>query len=341
MYRFNCDYLEGAHPNIIKRLVDTNLIQTVAYGNDEISASAKEKIKAACGNPNVDIYFLVGGTQANLVVLDSILESYEGVIAADTGHISVHEAGAIEHTGHKVITLSSSNSKLNYNDVRNYVKGFYEDETNLHMVKPGAVYISHPTEYGMLYTKEELEGLSQVCKEYGMKLYLDGARLGYGLASYNTDVTLKDIAKFCDVFYIGGTKVGALFGEAVVFTNKNDSKYFFTRTKQKGAHLAKGRILGIQFDELFTDNLYFEISRHAIDLAMLIKDSLIKKGYKLYMDSYTNQQFFIIPKEIFIKISDKVVIDNWGEYDKDNFICRITTSWATTKESVEFLINIM
>ena len=341
MYRFNCDYLEGAHPNIIKRLTDTNLIQTVAYGNDEISQSAKEKIKLACECKDAEVFFLVGGTQANLVVLDSLLQSYEGVIAADTGHISVHEAGAIEHTGHKVLEIPAKNSKLDCDDVKKYLKGFYSDETNLHMVRPGAIYISHPTEYGMLYTRDELKGLRQICDEYGMKLYLDGARLGYGLASYETDVSLNDISKYCDAFYIGGTKVGALFGEAVVFTKKNDAKYFFTKTKQKGAHLAKGRILGIQFDELFTDNLYFNISRHAIDLAMTIKESLLKKGYRQYIDSYTNQQFFIIPKEIFNEISDRVVLDNWGEYDGSSYICRITTSWATTREAVDYLLNII
>ena len=209
------------------------------------------------------------------------------------------------------------------------------------MVRPGAIYISHPTEYGMLYTRDELKGLREICDEYGMKLYLDGARLGYGLASYKTDVSLNDIAKYCDAFYIGGTKVGALFGEAVVFTKKNDAKYFFTRTKQKGAHLAKGRFLGIQFDELFTDNLYFNISRHAIDLAMIIKESLLKKGYRQYIDSYTNQQFFIIPKEIFAEVSDRVILDNWGEYDSDAYVCRITTSWATTEESVKYLLQIL
>ncbi len=341
MYRFNCDYLEGAHPNIIKRLVDTNLDQTVAYGNDVISESAKIKIKEACGIEGGDVFFLTGGTQANLVVLDCLLKKYEGVIAADTGHISVHEAGAIEHTGHKVITIPHKDSKLMYSDVRAYVEGFYKDETNMHMVKPGAVYISHPTEYGMLYTKEELRCLSEVCLEYGMKLYLDGARLGYALASYNTDVTLKDIAEYCDVFYIGGTKVGALLGEAVVFTKKEYSSYFFTEMKQKGAHLAKGRIIGIQFDELFTDDLYYKISKHAIDMAMIIKNALISKGFRQYTDSYTNQQFFVIPKEIFKNISDKVVIDNWGEYDCENYICRITTSWATTKEAVDYLINML
>jgi threonine aldolase len=209
------------------------------------------------------------------------------------------------------------------------------------MVRPGAIYISHPTEYGILYTKDELMGLREICDEYGMKLYLDGARLGYGLASHKTDVSLKDIAKCCDAFYIGGTKVGALFGEAVVFTEKNDANYFFTRTKQKGAHLAKGRILGIQFDELFTDDLYYTISRHAVDLAMMIKESLLKKGYSQYIDSYTNQQFFIIPKEIYAEISDRVILDNWGEYDTDSYVCRITTSWATTEESVKYLLQIL
>ena len=338
MYRFNCDYLEGAHPDIIKRLVETNMEQSTSYGFDDISNSAKEKIRQACGSPDADVFFLIGGTQANLTVLDSILKNYEGVISADTGHIGVHEAGAIEHTGHKVIALPSKNSKLNPDSVKKYMENFYKDETNLHMVKPGAVYISHPSEYGMLYTKKELNDLYEICKSYGMKLYLDGARLGYGLASPQTDVTLKDIAHFCDVFYIGGTKVGALLGEAVVFTDKSDSEYFFTRMKQKGAHLAKGRILGIQFDELFNDGLYYRIGDYAVSLAMKIKNALIDKGYTPYMDSYTNQQFFIIPKEKYDQISKDIVIDNWGEYDNTSYICRITTSWATRQEAVEYLI---
>lgn len=341
MYRFNCDYLEGAHPEIIKKLVETNLEQTVAYGMDKYTESAKKKIKKACECRNAKVFLLAGGTQSNYTVLDSILKNYEGVLAADTGHISVHEAGAIEYSGHKVLTVPAVNGKVDPDAARRYLENLYSDPTWPHMVTPGAIYISHPSEYGTLYSKAELQALRELCDEYKMRLYLDGARLGYALASCETDVTLPDIAKYCDVFYIGGTKVGALFGEAVVFTRKELGDRFFTEIKQHGALLAKGRMLGIQFDVLFTDDLYTKIADHADRLAMKIKNALLEKNYKLYLDSYTNQQFFIIPNEKLSELEGKAVLDNWGAYDGHSSIVRITTSWATTEEAADYLIGLM
>ncbi|MBQ8474086.1 MAG: aminotransferase class V-fold PLP-dependent enzyme [Clostridia bacterium] len=340
MYRFNCDYLEGAHPRIIERLCETNLEQTASYGADVYSESAKKKIKEVVACDNAKVFFLVGGTQANYCVLDSILKNYEGVIAADTGHISVHEAGAIEFSGHKVLTIPNENGKLVPEKVRQYVENFYSDATYPHMVRPGAVYISHPTEYGTLYSKDELKALRSICNEYGMKLYLDGARLGYALASDNTDVALSDIAKYCHAFYIGGTKVGALFGEAVVFT-ENDGECFFTEIKQHGALLAKGRMLGLQFDTLFTDGLYMEIGKYADSLAMKIKKAFTEKGYKTYFDSYTNQQFFVMSEEKYNELSEKVVIDNWGPMGEREVLVRITTSWATEEAAVDYLLSLI
>lgn len=343
MYRFNSDYLEGAHPNIIKRLTDTNLIQTPGYGLDPISDSAKDKIRAACRAPEAKVYFIVGGTQTNYTVLDSILKRYEGVLSADTGHIAVHEAGAIEYSGHKVITIPELDGKVDYKRAKEYLEGFYADGSWQHMVRPGAIYISHPTEYGTLYSKAELSALRILCDEYGMRLFLDGARLGYGLASDGSDLTLVDIAEMCDVFYIGGTKVGALFGEAVVFSCTDLGEAFFTEIKQHGALLAKGRMLGIQFDELFEDNLYEKIAKHAVDLAMRIKRELKAKGYEFYNDSYTNQQFPIISKAKLDSIKDRVVLDDWGPYGAsgDMRLVRITTSWATPKETVDTLLELL
>ena len=343
MYRFNSDYLEGAHPNIIKRLTDTNLMQTPGYGLDPICESAKEKIRAACNAPDAKVYFMVGGTQTNYTVLDSILKRYEGVLSADTGHVAVHEAGAIEYSGHKVITVPECDGKIDYNRAKEYLKGFYADGSWQHMVRPGALYISHPTEYGTLYSKAELCALRSLCDEYGMRLFLDGARLGYGLVSDGSDLTLADIAELCDVFYIGGTKVGALFGEAVVFSNPDLGEAFFTEIKQHGALLAKGRMLGIQFDELFENNLYETIAKHAVDLAMRIKSELKAKGYEFYNNSFTNQQFPIISKAKLSSISDKVALDDWGPYgdDGDMRLVRITTSWATTKEAVDTLLALL
>ncbi|MBR4071922.1 MAG: low specificity L-threonine aldolase, partial [Clostridia bacterium] len=328
-------------PQLLKRLTETNLEQTIAYGADDYSKSAKEKIRKACKCENAKVFFLVGGTQANYTVLDSILKNYEGVLSADTGHISVHEAGAIEFSGHKVLTVPGTDGKIAAADAKDYLEKFYADATYTHMVRPGAIYISHPSEYGTLYTKDELKALRDLCDEYSMKLYLDGARLGYGLAAENTDVGLPEIAQYCHAFYIGGTKVGALFGEAVVFTDESSGDYFFTEMKQHGALLAKGRILGLQFDELFTNDLYYNIGKHAVALAMKIKKAFVEKGYKPYLDSYTNQQFFILENEKLKELLEKVVVDDWGPVDETHSLIRVTTSWATTEEAVDYLISLI
>lgn len=341
MYRLNCDYLEGAHPKIIERLTETNLMQTPGYGVDEICDTAKSKILTACGCPDGEVYFLVGGTQTNQTVIASYLKPHEGVLSSDCGHINVHEAGAIEYSSHKVIALKSDDGKLSPATARNFLEEYYADSTYKHMVRPGMIYISHPTEYGTLYTAEELKELRAICDEYEMKLFLDGARLGYGLASYGTDVTLETLGKYCDAFYIGGTKVGALFGEAVVFPKKAPTEYFISQMKQHGALLAKGRLLGIQFDELFTNNLYFEISRYAIDLAIKLKQSLTEKGIKRYLDSNTNQQFFLLDKDTYEKLSKEFVFDIWPYEDKSKTLIRITTSWATNPDEIDRLINMI
>ncbi len=346
MFRFNCDYLEGAHPQILERLLKTNYDQTTPYGFDDISLGAKEKIKAACGCPDGEVFFLAGGTQSNYTVLDSLLKNYQGVIAADTGHISVHEAGAIEYSGHKVITVGAMQDKVNKgklsaDSVKSYLKAFYADATYTHMSIPGAVYISHPSEYGTLYTKDELSALRSVCDEYGLKLYLDGARLAYGLYSPKTDVSLEDIARYCDAFCIGGTKAGALIGEAVVFPKKENAQFFFTQIKQHGALLAKGRLTGIQFDELFTNGLYQKGAEHANALAMKIKEALIERGYEQFVDSYTNQQFFILPNSRIKELSGDFVFDDWGAADSEHTVVRIATSWATPEIQVDKLIKLI
>lgn len=341
MLAFENDYSEGAHPRILQRLLETNLEQASGYGADPYCASAIEKIKLACECPKAQIRFLVGGTQTNQTVIDSVLQSYEGVIAADTGHVSLHEAGAIEFTGHKVITLPQKDGKLSAKTVKDYLVKFHGDDSKDHMVFPGMVYISHPTEYGTLYTKEELTALAAVCKEYELPLYLDGARLGYGLVSPGTDVTLPDIARLCDVFYIGGTKVGALCGEAVVFTKGNMPKQFLTLIKQHGALLAKGRLLGIQFDTLFTDNMYTEISRNAIELAELLRGILRDKGYRMYLETPTNQIFVVLENEKMRKLQEQVKISFWEALDESHSVVRFATSWATTKEAVEKLAELL
>ncbi len=340
MISFESDYTEGAHEAILQRLVETNREQTPGYGTDIYTLTAQEKIRQACGCPDAEVKFLIGGTQTNQFVIDMLCEPIEGVIAAQSGHVNVHEAGAIEHKGHKVLTVPQENGKLKAADVRKLIEDFYADSSFDHMVFPGAVYISHPTEYGTLYTLDELTELSNLCREKKIPLFLDGARLGYGLMSEDTDVTLKDIARLCDVFYIGGTKVGCLFGEAVVFTH-DAPKYLTPRIKQHGALLAKGRILGLQFDTLFTDDLYLKISKSAIDKAMRIKRELGAKGYKFFIDSPTNQQFVILDNKKLEEISDRVACSIWEPYDESHTVVRFATSWATTDEQVSKLMEIM
>lgn len=341
MKYFDSDYLEGCAPEILEALQKSNFDQTPGYGKDSYCESAKEKIKAACKCKDADIWFLVGGTQANSTVLDALLKVGEGVISCDTGHIAGHEAGAVEAFGHKVITLPHENGKLSAKKVKNYLVNFYTDSSFGHIVPPGAVYISHPTEYGTLYTKKELEDLHDVCKEYKIPLFLDGARLGYGLATPETDVTLPVLAKNTDAFYIGGTKVGAMFGEAVVFPKKNTVNRFFTTIKRHGALLAKGRMLGIQFDTLFTDDLYFKLAKNAIDNAIYLKEELAKKGYKFFIDSPTNQTFVILDNEKVTELQKTVSFSLWEPYDDKKTVVRFATSWATKKEDVDFLLSLL
>ena len=337
MVSFESDYIMGAHPEILKRLSETNFEAASGYGSDKYCASAKKKIAAACGCPDADVWFIVGGTQTNAVVISSMLNRYQAVISTDTGHIGFHEAGAIEYTGHKVILLPHDNGKINASALKGYLATFHADANHLHMAEPGMVYISHPTEYGTLYSKKELSDISDVCREYSIPLFLDGARLGYGLMSYDTDVSLEDIARLCDVFYIGGTKVGALCGEAVVFTKKNMPDHFLTLVKQQGALIAKGRLLGVQFDTLFTNDLYMKISRHAIDMAQKLKCILRERGYTFFIDSPTNQQFIVIENSKLDKLSEHIAVGFWEKYDDSNTVIRLATSWATTDEDLEEL----
>ncbi len=334
-YDFSCDYNVGAHPQILKRLSETNSQKSATYGLDEYSESAKAKIRHAIGDDAARIYFLVGGTQANATVLSSILAPYEGVVSAVTGHIACHESGAVEAGGHKVMTVPHHNGKIDARELENVFLSYENDATREHTVKPGAVYISHPTEYGTLYTKSELEGISRVCKKHGARLFLDGARLGYGLMAPGTDVTLSDIAALTDVFYIGGTKVGALFGEAVVITNPDICPMFFTMIKQNGALLAKGRMLGIQFDTLFTDGLYFKISENAISNAMYMKKELAARGYEFYIDSPTNQQFVIVDDEKLESIREHIGYSFWERSPDGRSVIRLVTSFATSREEVD------
>lgn len=341
MLSFESDYVEGAHEKILKRLTETNLEQLSGYGSDPYCQSAKEKIRKACACPQAEVFFLVGGTQTNTVVIDALLKPYEGVVAAVTGHVSLHEAGAIEAHGHKVLELPEYQGKICAGELKAFLENFWQDENHEHMVFPGMVYISHPTEYGTLYTRQELLELSGICRSYEMPLYLDGARLGYGLASWDTDVDLPLIAQCCDAFYIGGTKVGAICGEALVFPGNNMPPHFLTTVKQHGALLAKGRLLGIQFDTLFTDGLYLEISRHAIEMAELLKEGLKKKGYRFYLDSPTNQQFLILENEAFAKLKTQAAVSFWEKPDESHTVIRLATSWATKRESVEILLELL
>lgn len=340
MLYFENDYCEGAHEAILKRLAETNMEKLPGYGGDRYCESAREKIRKACACPDADVSFLVGGTQTNEVVIGSLLKRYEGVLAAATGHISLHEAGAIEYTGHKVLALPHTEGKIKAEAVSDYLETFYQDESHEHMVFPGMVYISHPTEYGTLYSKKELEELSGLCEKYHIPLFLDGARLGYGLTSPDTDVTLADIARLTSVFYIGGTKVGALCGEAVVFPGKAPA-HFLTMVKQQGALLAKGRLLGIQFDTLFTDELYLKISKNAIETAKILKKAFADKGYRQLLYSPTNQIFVILENQKMERLREKVVFSFWEKYDENHTVVRFATSWATREEEIRELISLL
>lgn len=341
MLSFESDYIEGAHEKILQRLIETNMEKLSGYGSDKYCESAKEKIRKACDCPEAEIFFLVGGTQTNDTVIDSMLTKYEGVVSAQTGHINAHEAGAVENSGHKVLGLPAHDGKIEAGELEKLLEDFWADDNHEHMVFPGMVYISHPTEYGTLYTKDELKQISSICREYQIPLFLDGARLGYGLMSYDTDVSIADIAKYTDVFYAGGTKVGALCGEAVIFTKKNMPKHFLTTVKQHGALMAKGRLLGVQFDTLFTDDLYFKISRHAIDMAEILKKGLQEKGYTFFLDSPTNQQFIVLENGQMEELKKEVVFGFWEKADEAHTVVRFATSWATKQEDVEKLLELL
>ena len=335
---FTSDYMEGAHPLILRKLAETNLEKTAGYGLDEYSESARKKIRAACGTPEADVFFLAGGTQANAVMISALLRPWQGVISAGSGHISVHEAGAIEYGGHKVLALPHHDGKLTAEAVRDCMEAYLQDANRDHMVMPGMVYLSHPTEYGTLYSLAELRAISGVCRRYQIPLYLDGARLAYALACPENDITLPDLGTLCDAFYIGGTKCGALFGEAVVIPDRRAVPHLFTMIKQHGALLAKGRITGIQFDVLFTDNLYLQIGRPAIEAAARIREALAAKGYDLTPPSPTNQLFLRLDKAQAAALSEKVEMSFIEQTGDGRVIMRIVTSWATTPEEADRLI---
>lgn len=337
MIHFDSDYMAGAHPEILEALVRTNLEHTAGYGNDPYTAEAKALIRKAVGVEDAQVFFLVGGTQTNATVIDGILARHEGVVAADSGHIAVHESGAIEASGHKVLTLPHHEGKLRAEEVERYIEDFYADETYPHMVAPGMVYISQPTEYDTIYSLAELEALGAVCRKHAIPLYIDGARLGYGLKAEGADFTLKDVARIADVFYIGGTKVGALFGEAVVVTNPKLLRNLFPLVKQHGALLAKGRLLGLQFGVLFRDGLYERIGEKAVKHAITIRESFRKAGYEVVIESPTNQQFLRLPNEVIDRLRQDMSFDYWGSRGEKESIVRFVTSWATTDEDISRL----
>ena len=339
MILFNNDYTEGCHPAILEKLTETNMEQTVGYGEDSYCQAAAEKIRKACGDEKLAVHFLVGGTQTNVTVIDTALRSHQGVLCADTGHINVHETGAVEACGHKVMGLPSPDGKITAKQVEDAYQGHIHNDSFEHMVQPKLVYISNPTELGTIYSKAELSALAEVCRKNGLYLFMDGARMGYGLAAPDNDLTLADIAALCDVFYIGGTKVGALFVEAVVIRNEELQKDFRYFIKQKGGMLAKGRLLGVQFDALFTDGLYLEISKHAIRLAEKLRKAFEEKGYPYLVPNRTNQIFVILPDEHLEKLSGQYGISYDHRVDESHSAVRFCTSWATKEENVDKLIE--
>lgn len=339
MIRLNCDYSEGAHINILNRLIETNMEQTPGYGEDIYCEQASELIKDLIKQADADIHFLVGGTQTNLTVISSALRPHQCVVCADSGHINTHETGAIEATGHKVVALESKDGKITAEQILSTYHNHYDDVTHEHITQPKMVYISNPTELGTIYCKEELEAISKVCRENNLFLFMDGARLGYGLCAEGNDLDLPTIARCCDVFYIGGTKVGALFGEALVITHPSLKEDFRYIMKQKGGLLAKGRLLGLQFVELFKDGLYFKLASHADRLAILIKDAFTKKGYPFLVDSTTNQQFVILPDSVMEKLGQKYAYSYIQRMDDRHSAIRFCTSWATKEEDVLKLID--
>ena len=341
MLAFNNDYSHGAHPAVLQALVDTNMEPLPGYGTDAHTEHAKELIREACGAPEADVFLLVGGTQTNATVIDMLLAPYEGVVAAETGHVACHEAGAIEFGGHKVLTVPGYEGKMHAADLESLIDTFYADENHEHMVFPGAVYVSVSTEYGTLYTKAELAAIHEVARKHEIPLFVDGARLGYALAADECDFTLPELAQLCDVFYIGGTKVGALCGEAVVFPAGNAPAHPIPRIKQHGALLAKGRLTGVQFEALMTDGLYLKIGRNAIETAHALRRVLHEKGYEFFLETPTNQQFVILENSALARIREHASVEYWEKYDETRTVVRFCTSWATTMEDIEALAQVL
>ena len=342
MLNFSCDYLEGAHPKVLQALVDHNLEQVNGYGRDPYSDRARDKIRAACACPQAEVFFLTGGTQANATVIDFLLSGYQGAVCVQSGHIATHEAGAIEAGGHKVLPLPGEAGKLSASTLSDYLAAFYADESWEHAVEPGMVYLSQPTEYGTLYSLEELSALRAVCGRYQLPLYVDGARLGYALAAEENDVTLHDLARLCDVFYIGGTKVGALCGEAVVFPDPQRARRFFTVVKQHGALLAKGRLNALQFDALFTDGLYLQLGRHALEMARRLREGLHRRSCSFFLETPTNQQFLRLTSAQLTKLREaQVGVTVWQLLPDGGAVVRLVTSWATQPEAVDALLGLL
>lgn len=341
MIHFDSDYTSGAHPKVLERLITTNHEHSAGYGCDDYTAKAKELIREATGCRDAEVMFLVGGTQTNATAIDGILARHEGVLAADSGHIAVHESGAIEASGHKVLTLPHHDGKVAAAEVDSYIEAFYADETYPHMVAPGMLYISQPTEYGTIYSLRELEALSAVCHKHDIPLYIDGARLGYAMAAEGADVTLKDVARLADVFYIGGTKLGTLFGEALVVTNRALLKNLFPLVKQHGALLAKGRLLALQFEAMFSDGLYYDIARNAVTQAIRLREAFRSAGFEVVIESPTNQQFFNLPNEVIDRLRQSVSFNYWGARGATHSIVRLVTGWSTTQEDVDRLIELL
>ncbi len=339
MILFECDYQEGAHPQILEKLAETNLVQTIGYGEDPYCAEARTLIQQAIEAPQSHVHFLVGGTQTNTTFIASVLRPHQGVLAAHTGHIAAHETGAIEATGHKVITLPSPNGKITAAQVADTYHAHWNDGSHEHCPQPAMVYVSQPSETGTIYSKQELTDLYAVCRELSLPFYIDGARLGYGLASPANDTALTDLPQLCDAFYIGGTKQGALFGEALVINNPAYQRDFRYHIKQRGGLLAKGRLLGIQFACLFTNNLYMEMSQHAIDMAMRLKNALDALGIPMMCESHTNQQFPILHNDVIAELRHKYVFLDWDKTNDTHTAVRFCTSWATQQTHVEELIH--
>lgn len=335
---FESDYNNGCLPEILRRLSETNDEKASGYGFDPYTERAKDRIRKACDMTEAEVHFLVGGTQTNATAIDSLLQGCEGVLSVNTGHINVHESGAVEAFGHKVLVLPGiAGGKMAASQIDDYMRKFLADETYPHMVQPGMVYITLPTELGALYSRKELADIYTVCQQYGLRLYVDGARLGYGLMAEGNDIDLPFLAHHCDAFYIGGTKVGALLGEALIYTNTRAPKYIFTIIKRHGALLAKGRVLGLQFDTLFTDDLYFRVSRHAIDMAQALRRVFAKHGLSLGIDSPTNQQFVILSKEQKQRLAEEIAFEIWEPLPNDHLLCRFVTCWATTEADIAAL----